>query len=395
MKAAWLVDWGAGLAPYALYQNAAADNSLISAVSGNLWLRLSLPAQWQLYARVKDTLLLSFLPTPAAGEFLTNLWDIDALWFKGSVPEAGFSFAIGRQLYVLGSGLLLAGTGDGVDFNLLTSLVQVKVFGFYTGLVRPDFSGFAMGAWDRANGPQRYGAGYRLAVNLFGQELALAGFYQGDAGLDSSQLYTSWYAGLQAEGLLFSGNYLVEAYLQDGYSPDSTGIAAFGGTARYQLAFPVTTTPTATLQYSLASGDPDRLSSQGAIGNAADADTAFQTFGQLNSGLAFRPYFSNINILHAGFSFTPFESLAGALRRSSLGLRYFYYFKYAASGVVNYGEATVDSADLGHGIDLTTSWSPFNDVGFFLNAGLFLPGAAFGAGEPLRIMVVSGLTLSF
>jgi hypothetical protein len=299
---------------------------------------------------------------------------------------------------LLGSGLALSGNGDGLEFQLANPWFTVKAFGFYTGFLAPGFSNYAMDSWDDENGAWRYVGGYQLGVSVFGHELSVLGLYQGDFGLSEGQQYSSWYAGLQARGMAPGGNYLVEWFLENGFSPfgaSSAVIEAFGGTCRYRIAIQAPAAPAITVQYSLASGDPDRVSSQGSAGNASGQDGAFQAFGQLSTGSVFRPYFSNIHIAQLGLSLSPFEAASSRIRNSGIGLRYFYYAKYDKAGVVNAGDAALPSFDLGHGIDLVLRWSPWNDVSTFLNAGLFLPGAAFPEGEALRFTVSGGMSLSF
>lgn len=397
-KAPWLLDYGVALNPAVFFDLTGSTMTLFGTAGASTWLRLSLPGQAQLYAKLRDSLILSILPWAASGVSFSNLWDIDALYLQASIQEAGFTFTAGRKSYSLGSGLVLSGIGDGVEFQLQTPLLRLKALGFYTGLLRPDFSGWSMGAWDYTNGAQRYLGGYSAGISVFGQEISLLGLYQGDAGLEAAELYTSWYSGLQLKGVVLSGEYLMEAYLQNGYSPLGSGtgsIQAFGGTARYQIQLPVFSSPGISIRYSLASGDPDRSSSRGAQGNTLLTDTAFQAFGTLNTGLAFRPNFSNMHIIQAGLSLNPLEAGPAALRRTNIGLRYFYYMKYDKTGVVTLGEAPVASHDLGHGIDFNTVWAPFTDLSLTLNAGIFLPGAAFAAGEPVRMTVTGGIGFSF
>lgn len=397
-KAPWLADWGFNVAPALLYDYAVSTNSLIGSLGGNFWLRLSLPANLQFFGRIKDNVVLSLLPPPADGKFVKNLWDVDALYLQASVPDAGFTATLGRKLFVLGSGFLLGGNGDGFDLQLLTPLVQLKVLGFYTGLLNPGYAAYSMGAWDNENGARRYFGGYSGGFTILGHDISLLGMYQGDLGLAPEQQYTSWYSGLQLKGLLFGGAYLLEAYRQKGYSPLGTGsgtILAYGGTARYQLQFKVPMAPSLVLRYSLASGDSDRTSTKGAVGNTAEVDSAFQVFGQFPVGTAFRPNFSNIQIVQLGASFNPLEKGPAILRKTSLGARYYYYAKWVAAGVVNLGEAATAVHDLGHGVDFSSRWSPYNDVSMFFNAGLFIPGSAFPANEAMRFSVNAALNISF
>jgi hypothetical protein len=397
-KAPWLLDWGATVSPAGVFDSTAGELGLVAALSGNVWLRLSLPGLWQFYGRLRDSALLEVLPWPAAGLELVNLWELNAAYLQLTDPEVGLSLAIGRKPFLLGSGLVLSGTGDGLEVQLSNPLFNLKAFGFYTGLLDPGFSTYGMHAWDDENGARRYIGGYSVGTGFSGHEISLLGMYQGDFGLSPEDLYTSWYTGLQAKGMLLGGDYLVEWYLEEGYSPSAStsgAIDAFGGTVRYQRVFGIPTSPGITVQYSLASGDLDRTIADGSVGNTVGIDTAFQAFGQLNSGSVFRPYFSNVHVGQAGFSWRPLEEAGYRLRDSSIGLRYFYYAKYALTGVVNVDEGALPSYDLGHGIDVVLRWSPYNDLSTFINAGLFLPGAAFPAGEALRYAVSGGMSLSF
>jgi hypothetical protein len=397
-KAPWLLDWGATVSPAALFESQGGTGTLVAGLGGNLWVRFSLPAGWQYYGRVRDNVLFTVLPLTDGAMTLSTIWELNASYLQLMDADAGLTLAIGRKPFLLGSGLALSGIGDGLEVQLTNSLFGFQAFGYYTGLLNPDFSNYGMHSWDDENGARRYIGGYSVGVGLWGHELSLMGLYQGDFGLNPDDAYTSWYTGIQAKGMALGGDYLVEWFLEGGYSPSGSsvsGIQAFGGTCRYQRVFPVATKPGITVQYSVASGDPDRTSTDGSVGNAGGFDMAFQGFGQVSSGSVFRPYFSNIHIAQLGLSFRPLESAGPRMRDSSVGLRYFYYAKYSIDGIINGGEAGLPSYDLGHGIDLVVRWAPYNDVSTFLNAGLFLPGAAFPDGEPLSYTVSAGMSLSF
>jgi hypothetical protein len=236
LKAPWMFDWGSTVSPAALFESTGGTETLVAGFSGNLWMRLSLPAGWQFYARVRDNVLLTALPLVDGAMTLSNIWEVNAGYLQLVDPDAGLTFSIGRKPFLLGSGLVLAGIGDGFDFQLSNALFSAQAFGFYTGLLNPGFSDYGLHAWDDANGARRYIGGYSVGVGLWGHEVSLLGMYQGDFGLDPDVMYTSWYTGFQAKGMLYGGDYLVEWYLEDGYSPSgatTSGIQAFGGTCAF------------------------------------------------------------------------------------------------------------------------------------------------------------------
>lgn len=397
-KTPWLLDWGGTLSPAALYEHQNAYDSLVASLGGNLWLRLSLPDQWLVYARIQDNALFSIMPEAPAGELFENLWEVNAAYIQSTIPEAGLTLSLGRKSFFLGSGLALSGYGDGVEFQLAISSVTLKALGFYTGFINPGFSPFSMNSWDDANGARRYFGAYSAGLSLLGQEISLLGLYQGDFGLDADMFYTSWYTGLQLKGLVLGGEYLTEWYLEDGYSPLETGsasIAAFAGTCRYSYILAMKGSLSISAQYSLASGDADRLAAQGSLGNTSGEDTGFQAFGQLARGFVFRPYFSNIQIASLSLGINPLASASGSARSLHVALKYLYYAKYDKTGLVNTGQAALPSLDLGHGLDLVSRWSPYNDAELSLNAGLFLPGNAFPDGEAIRYAISGGLSVLF
>ncbi len=393
-KAPWRLDWGVTLSPAAVYAGGGTAPApyLAAGASGAAWLRLSLPGDWLIYARARDALLLGLLPEAAAP---VNHWELNAAYLQLNLARAGLSLTLGRKPFALGSGLVLSGYGDGLDAQLAAGPVLARAFGLYSGLLSPAFSPYALGAWDEANGARRYLAGWQLGLAIRGHELSLLGLYQGDFGLEVAEAYTSWYTGLQARGLALGGEYLVEWYLEDGYAPGGAAIDAFGGVCRFRAVLPAPTSPTISLQYALASGDPDRTSGSGSSGNAAGTDAAFQAFGRLSLGGALAPEFSNLHAASVEASFNPLEPSSLPVRNASLGLRYLYYAKYAPTGASGAAGAVEAQADVGHGLDLILRWSPFNDLSLSVDAGLFLPGAAFPAGTPMGYAVSGGVSLAF
>jgi len=398
VKAPWILDWGASVSPSAVAELDGADDLVLATVGSSLWLRMSLPASGQLYARLKDTLVFTLYPQPAAGEGLTHLWDLDAAYYRLSLKDAGLTVHLGRKSFALGSGLVLAGTGDGLDLQWVSPGLTVSALGLYSGLLRPDYSSWTKSAWDVDNGPRRAMAGGSAATTFGNHGLTLLGLYQYDLGTDSAALYQSWYAGAQARGVLLTGEYQLEAWYQGGTSPLGSGtatISAFAGRAGYTMFFRAPMSPSASVQYAVASGDADRTTVADAAGNATGQDNGFQGFGSISAGGVLRPDFGNIQIFQAGITLNPLESGPAWLKKTNAGLKYFYYMKYDINGVINDGEADLPSLDVGHGVDASLRWGPLSDLNVTVSGGMFIPGAAYAASEPLQYSASVGLSVSF
>lgn len=398
VKAPWVVDWGASVSPTAVAELDGSDILALATVGSNLWLRMSLPAKGQLYARIKDTLVFTLYPQPATAEGFTHLWDIDAAYYRLSLPGPGLTVHAGRKSFILGSGLVMTGTGDGLDVQWVSPLLTVNAFGLYSGFMRPDFSSWTMSAWDVENGPRRVMAGGSATGTLDNHGFSLLGLYQYDLGADAASRYQSWYAGAQAKGVLLTGEYQLEGWYQGGTSPLAGAcaiISAFAGQAGYTIFFKAPMAPSASVSYALASGDADRITAASAAGNAAGKDNGFQGFGRVGSGSVLRPDFGNLQIVQAGVTLNPLETGPAWLRKTNIGLKYFYYMKYEANGVINDGEAALPSLDVGHGIDASLRWGPFSDLNVTASGGMFIPGAAYEADEPVQYSASVGLSLSF
>ncbi len=396
-KAAWLVDWGAGLSPALVTELAGTGTQILATEASSFWLRMSLPASGQFYARINDTLVLVPSVGGASPTAFSHLWDAQAAYLHLPLREAGVDLFAGRRPYSIGSGLVLAGTGDGAELRWVSPLASIDVFAFHTGLLRPDFSTYAITQWDAANGARRLFAGGSLGVSQGNGNLSLMGLYQLDGGGDASQAYDSWYAGLMAGGVFLTGEYSTEFWYQGGRSPlgqGHTDIGAFAGRVSYTIYLEASGSPSLGILYAIGSGDADRSGAIGAAGNASGGDRGFQGFGSLTLGSALRPAMGNVQALQLSCSANPFESGPLWLRKTSLGLKYHAYWKVERSGVIGQGEATLPEAFVGQGLDLSLRWGPFTDLSCFASCGAFLPGSAYPAGEPLRWSLSSGLSLS-
>ncbi|GAB1483128.1 hypothetical protein MASR2M78_19440 [Treponema sp.] len=396
-SAPWLLDWGGGISLAGVFENntVSEEPSLDEGLGTNLWLRLSLPLGWQSFFRVKDSLSLPLLPRRDSGLELSHEWELNAAYVQWTYPIEGVLIAVGRKPFSLGSGIALKGNGDGLELKLSNPDFRLQVSAFYTGFLNTQFNSYSMNDADEQDGSKRYFGAYSLGLGLRGHELSLLGMYQSDFTLKAGDIYTSWYSGLQAKGLLFDGDYLLEWIMERGRSSNADGntdIQAYGGLAQYQRFFNTKVKPRISLSYGWASGDPDRTNSEGSNGNVSGKDAGFQAFGPGLSSLAFAPNFSNLHVIQMATSISPLS--ATSRNKLNLGLNYTYFAKFEKQGLVNGNEAPQNSIDLGHALDAQVQWAPYQDLSFFIGSGIFLPGAAFHKGESIRYSLSAGLSLS-
>lgn len=389
-KEPWRLDWGGELSTALILSGQGNAVSAAGGAGAAAWLRLSLPEQWQLYLRARDNASLSLCPLDDGPSELVNRWELRDAALRLLIRDAPFSFSIGRKGYTLGTGFALSGTGDGVELEIYGKALSAKAFGFYAGLISPEYSRYAMFLPDDALGTKRYFGGYSAFASLGNHEIGALGLYQGYFGSREEEYYTSWYSGAQGKGTLLGGEYSIEVFSQRGYSPlggDRGGIRAYAARGSYSRAFDGAFSPRIGLAYSFASGDEDRMSAQGPGGNQAGFDEAFQAFGDPDTGIVLRPYFSNLHMASVGIGAT-----AGRL---AIGFNYLYFAKHKKESPINTADATLPYHDLGHELNASLVWSPFLDLGLTLGAGVFFPGGAFASGGGPRYAAIAGLSFTF
>jgi hypothetical protein len=144
----------------------------------------------------------------------------------------------------------------------------------------------------------------------------------------------------------------------------------------------------------LASGDSDRLTTSNTFGGNSPGsnDHAFNSFGLVNTGLAFAPSASNIIVLRGGISTFPAPEI-NHLRKLQIGADVLVFGKLNSSGPID--ESTSDERYLGFETDVFANWQIHSDVTLALRYGAFFPGSAIDADEEIRQFVYAGVTLAF
>ena len=353
-----------------------------------VWGKLSLGGNSFIYIRAKDLYTKVFSSENYYGDKSKNMIDIDTGYIELATSRRAFSFAAGRKFFLVGSGTVLAGRGDGADIKLQSALADLQVFGMYTRYLNKDDNPYDRSSKDRDDGARRVFAGAIAEKRFLNQTAYLFGVIQRDRAAENATAkirYQSQYYGAGIKGVPVDGlDYLIEgvyeqgkSYLYNSSDKKSVGAYALNASANYYVN--ASMNPALSVQYAFASGDNDRYSSTESSSNTSGKDTGFVGFGSFNGGLAFRPDLSNLHVMRAGGSIMPFSAnTSPRLRRLNAGIKYSYYMKDRSKGGVNSdGVATENNRNVGQGIDLSVKLKAYSDLSLFAQYGLFVPGAAF------------------
>jgi len=380
--------YGGWVTPMMVYDNRGdvSTSSLMTLVK--LWGRLSLGGNSFIYVRGKDIYAKVLSSKDYNGDDSNNIADLDAGYIELATNRRAVSLSLGRKFFLVGSGVVIAGRGDGADLKLKSAFADLELFGLYTGFLNKDDNPYARSDKDNADGAKRVYAGAVVEKQFFNQTAYLFGVMQNDRASENanakiryqSQYYGAGIKGVPADGL----DYFLEGIYERGksYLYNSSvkkSIAAYAVNASVIYYFEARMNPSVNVQYAFASGDNDRYSATDSSANTAGNDTGFIGFGSFNGGLAFRPDLSNLHVMRIGGGFMPFISgESPRLKRFNVGIKYSYYMKDKSKGGVNSeGTATEDSRSVGQGVDLSVKWKVFSDLSFFAQYGLFIPGQAF------------------
>lgn len=224
--------------------------------------------------------------------------------------------------------------------------------------------------------------------------------------------YSAWYFGIGASGSLSADTLLLgELVYEGGDSRSDPLLAADGSQTREQVrAFAAraqiihllrdTRDTRLSAELLLASGDSDRRSTTDTVGGNAPGtdDTAFNSLGFANTGLAFSPSLSNLWSSRVGVSTFPFRSAEGggtgdwSLEQFQLGADFFVFNKFNRLGPVD--EPTDDTMYLGSEFDLSANYRVTSDLAIGLRWGIFFPGSAL-EDDKERNFILASITLSF
>lgn len=144
----------------------------------------------------------------------------------------------------------------------------------------------------------------------------------------------------------------------------------------------------------IATGDSDRGHTSNTFnGNRPGTDDhAFNSFGLVNTGLAFAPDVSNLFVTRVGASTFPFQSHR-PLRRLQVGGDFFVFNKFRETAPID--ETTQDERFLGFEPDVYLNWQVASDVTLALRYGVFFPSDDAFPIDEARHFFFAGVTFAF
>jgi hypothetical protein len=404
------IQYGGWIIP-AIVDQRNSNRSLTSSITTTkLWIKSYLWDNSFIYLRGKYTLFKVISKDGYSPEDPDQVAELDVAYIKSSNTINSLNLYFGRKVFLIGTGLVLEGRGDGAEFNFYSEYINIKFFGMYTGFLHKENNPYGLSSKDYADGAKRFFTGGTLSSDVFNQTVYLLAIAQIDRGAqytDTKERYQSQYYGMGANGL-FLGNityyaeYIHErgkSYL-DGIDNEQADIKAHAVTAGMYYYLNLLLNPVLIAQYAYGSGDPNRTNYKNPRGNQDGDDTGFMNFGAYNAGNGLRPMLANLQVVRAGFSCTPFSEFTYFfIKRMTIITKYSYYMKNEKESPItlNNGisEATEEERFIGHGLDLAVRWKLFSDLSFFASYGFFKPADAYLSSESNRHFLMSGVYVSF
>ena len=420
------LSYGGWITPTLIHEEKS-DSSSTSSNTARLWVKSTLWQNAFIYARGKYTFTWNFdKPSGSSLDTTDHVYDLDVAYIGMANRYQNMKLFVGRKFYILGTGLVFSGRGDGIEVSWDNPIVSVKAFGAYTGFLAKDSNPYKLSDRDISKGSKRIFAGGTLEKDFFNQTAYVLGMAQIDNGrqeMNVKSRYQSQYYGAGFKGLIIDGlDYYAEGVYERGFSyfkgsedekaldrqlngtssnPNmlknhKKEVSAYAAMAGVNYYLPTILNPAILFQYAFGSGDGDRQNYSSSTGNTRGADTGFIYFGTYVGGFALRPLLANLHIFRLGFSLAPMSFMKQKfLNRMSVVLRYSYYMKSKIGSPINYGEAPDHSSDVGHGADAALRWGIFDDLSFFVNYGLFITGDAYSSSGKTRHFILGGFNLVF
>src|SRR5450432_164243 len=314
--------------------------------------------------------------------------DLDRLYYRfdlaasqaayhGKQTDTDIAIKGGRDLAYWANGLVLTEVLDGIVVDINNPAFNIEALGGVTPVRTVDFDP-SRPNFDHNTRRGFFGA---MASKTFGTHTPFAyGLIQRDYNKDDTSgtpaptkfEYNSYYLGVGSTGSFSDRlHYGLEFAYETGESLSRSftvaqnivpltqrrdNIRAYALDGRLDYLIPDTHQSRISLETILASGDPDRGSTNSTPdGNRAGTDdNAFNSFGLINTGLSFGPAVSNIIAVRLGGSTFPLGGGSDFVRRLQIGTDLFAYWKMQRNAPID--EPTVDESYLGWEPDLYLNW---------------------------------------
>ncbi len=343
--------------------------------------------------------------------------------YKGKSIPYNVTFQVGRDLVYWANGLVLGEVIDGgildlswgnVTAELIAGITPVRTVDFDSS--RPNFDhntrrGFYGGMVTWSPDTPDMGKHHPFVYGLIQQDYNSSDFLA-QGNIKTQFDYNSYYIGVGSNGSLSDHLlYGVEATYEGGntrsnsYSISGLSLVPVNQTrneikafaADFRLDYLLTDRRNSRFSFEAlgATGDSDRGNSSTTFnGNApGTSDRAFNSFGLINSGLAFAPEVSNLGFVRFGASTYPFEDVK-AFRRLQVGVDYFIYNKFQRHAPI--GERSNVGRYLGNEPDVYLNWQISSDVTLAARYGIFFPGSStLISHSQNRQFVYVGVTFAF
>lgn len=346
---------------------------------------------------------------------------IDRYWYELDLTDidapVGFNLRLGRQFVDWGAGLALSEQLIAARPALLWGTGWRYTLEGLAGVTPPDESiidfDTSRSEYNRRTLRGFYGGLFRV-TSPTNHSFYTYGLYMADYNSDDGVArfgtpnpvdfeYNAAYFGIGADGSLGPNLlYLGEFVYQTGQSQSDPlrdiqqgqDISAFA--ARGQLTYQLQDQGLTRFQLEVlfASGDADRILPSETVGGnyIGTDDTAFNSLGFANTGLAFAASLNNLMSLRLGVSTFPFRTIDG-FERFQIGADVLVFGKMNAEAPID--EDTLDKTYLGTELDLYANYRVTSDFALGVRYGAFFPGDAIIENTDIRNFVLLSATLSF
>jgi hypothetical protein len=397
------ISYGGWITPVVIDErNSAALTSSVTIMK--LWLQSTLWRNSFLYVRGKDVFFRVLNEEEIDVDDMDNLIDLDVGFIGMSNDRRTLNLFLGRKFFVLGTGLVFNGRGDGGEFTFYSKFVDIQLFGAYTGLMKKDNNPYGLSDKDITEGAKRIFAGGSIQKEFYNQAVYLIGLVQidqqdeeeGEKIRYQSQYYGAGVKGTISDLFAYYGEFIYEtgkSYLSG--TGEQENIAAYAALFGLQYFPDVALNPMFILQYAYGSGE----NTETTTGDESDDDNEFRTFGTFIGGYALRPDLINIHVFRVGCALSPYyNSSSRSLRRMNILLKYSYYMKDKPNADIkssNAPEGTLNEKEIGHGGDIAFRWRIYYDLSFFVSYGIFLPGKAYPSSAETKNFTMLGFNIIF